>query len=647
MNQHYLQLYADFIVKVGVNVQPRQNFIIRCPVTMPEFGHACVKAGYEAGAKNCIVRWEDDKLSRLHYEYAKEEDLAAMKPYELRSYLDYAEDPDGCCTLAIHAADPEALAGLDAAKINRVNLARRKFLKPWQEYTMNDRVQWCVAAVPAPSWAAKVFPGIPVEEAMEKLWALIFDVCRVSTGDPVSAWKAHVAEGRRHRDQLNAWNLDHIHMTSSNGTDLTVGLADDATWEGASSKAENGTDFIANVPTEEVFCAPHRERVNGIVYGTKPYVYNGQLIEGWHVTFKDGKVVEHGAEKNASLLAELLSTDENACRIGEIALVPASSPINQSGVLFYNTLFDENAACHIAFGAGYPTNIKGGSKMNRTELLAKGLNRMEGSYYRGRQSLGARADEAASERLLGQPQDFQKRLLEKAAKVTPEQLREVARKYLLVDKMYEVNLTYYNELAMYVLAGKQKLAETRNGELQELKNKAMASGLAEDAQAAKDLDSRCERFEKKLHDLELTKTIAMQTAPQIRLVQGNDTMMAEKIQSTLVNTIPLWKSQMVLALGVEHSAQAAAAQREVNDMTNELLRKNAEKLKIATVETAKESERGIVDIETLKATNESLIATFDEVMQIQQEGRQKRQQAEVEMQRIEAELKAKLLQVQG
>lgn len=197
----------------------------------------------------------------------------------------------------------------------------------------------------------------------------------------------------------------------------------------------------------------------------------------------------------------------------------------------------------------------------------------------------------------------------------------------LLDKMYEVNLTYYKELAMYVLAGKQKLAE--------------------DAQAAKDLDSRCERFEKKLHDLELTKTIAMQTAPQIRLVQGNDTMMAEKIQSTLVNTIPLWKSQMVLALGVEHSAQAAAAQREVNDMTNELLRKNAEKLKIATVETAKESERGIVDIETLKATNESLIATFDEVMQIQQEGRQKRQQAEVEMQRIEAELKAKLLQVQG
>ena len=222
-------------------------------------------------------------------------------------------------------------------------------------------------------------------------------------------------------------------------------------------------------------------------------------------------------------------------------------------------------------------------------------------------------------------------------------LKDVA----ILDKMYDLNLTYFKELSMYILAGKKKLEEVRSTQLAELMSKAQISGLPEDAQAAKDLDSRCERFEKKLHDLELTKTIAMQTAPQIRLVQGNDTMMAEKIQSTLVNTIPLWKSQMVLALGVEHSAQAAAAQREVNDMTNELLRKNAEKLKIATVETAKESERGIVDIETLKATNESLIATFDEVMQIQQEGRQKRQQAEVEMQRIEAELKAKLLQVQG
>ena len=374
MNQEYLQLYADFIVKVGVNVRPRQNFIIRCPVTMPEFAHACAKAGYEAGAKEVIVRWEDERLARMRLEYGQEADLCALKPYELRSYLDYAEDPDGCCTLAIHAEDPEAFAGLDAGKLNRVNLARRTFMKPWQEYTMNDRVQWCVAAVPAPSWAAKVFPGIPVEEAMEKLWALIFDVCRVSTGDPVAAWREHVAKTKARRDQLNAWELESVRLQSANGTDLTIGLAEDASWEGASSVAENGAEFIANVPTEEVFCAPHRDKVNGVVYGTKPYAYNGQLIEGWHVTFKDGCVVEHGAEKNGLLLAELLTTDENANRIGEIAFVPASSPINRSGVLFYDTLFDENAACHIAFGAGYPTNIKGGAKLSRAELMKKGLN---------------------------------------------------------------------------------------------------------------------------------------------------------------------------------------------------------------------------------------------------------------------------------
>ena len=216
----------------------------------------------------------------------------------------------------------------------------------------------------------------------------------------------------------------------------------------------------------------------------------------------------------------------------------------------------------------------------------------------------------------------------------------------LLDKMYELNLTYYKELTMYIVAGKKKLNEVRNGELQNLLQKAQSTGLAEDAQAAKDLDSMCNRFEKKLHDLELTRQISMQTAPQIRLVQGNDTLMVEKIQSTIVNTIPLWKSQMVLGLGVEHSAQAAAAQREVTNMTNELLKKNAEKLKMATIDTVKESERGIVDIETLKQTNESLISTLDEVMHIQQEGREKRKAAEQEMQKLEMDLKQKLLQIQ-
>lgn len=222
-------------------------------------------------------------------------------------------------------------------------------------------------------------------------------------------------------------------------------------------------------------------------------------------------------------------------------------------------------------------------------------------------------------------------------------LKDVA----ILDKMYELNLNYFKELTMYIMAGKKKLEEVRNTTLASLLQTAQQSGLAEDAQAARDLESMCTRFEKKIHDLELTRQISLQTAPQIRLVQSNDTMMVEKIQSTVVNTIPLWKSQMVLALGVEHSAQAAEAQREVTDMTNTLLKKNAEKLKMATLDTARESERGIVDMETLKATNESLISTLDEVMHIQQEGREKRRAAEAEMLKLENDLKQKLLQIQG
>lgn len=215
----------------------------------------------------------------------------------------------------------------------------------------------------------------------------------------------------------------------------------------------------------------------------------------------------------------------------------------------------------------------------------------------------------------------------------------------MLDKMYEQNLNYFKELTMYILAGKKKLEETRNGKLPELQNKAAMSGLPEDAQAAKDLDEKCNRFEKKLHDLELTRTISMQTAPQIRLIQNNDTSMVEKIQTMIVNTIPLWKSQMVLALGIAHSTEAAQAQKQVTDLTNELLRKNAETLHMATVETAKASERGIVDIETLQKTNADLIQTLDDVMRIQKEGREKRQAAELEMRKMEDELKKKLLEI--
>lgn len=235
--------------------------------------------------------------------------------------------------------------------------------------------------------------------------------------------------------------------------------------------------------------------------------------------------------------------------------------------------------------------------------------------------------------------------VEKICKELENHQMQLLKDIALLDKMYELNLTYFKELSMYIEAGKRKLQDVRERELPQLQDRARMTGLPEDAQKASDLSALSNRFEKKVHDLELTRAISLQMAPQIRLVQGNDTQMSEKIQSTLVNTIPLWKSQMVLAIGVENSARAAQAQREVTDMTNELLKKNAEKLKLATVETAKEAERGIVDIETLKATNESLISTLDEVMQIQSEGRKKREEAETELHRIEAELKQKLLAI--
>ena len=369
-----LKKYADFIVRVGVNPQPGQTLIINCCLEAAPLARLCVRSAYEAGARDVLVNWSDNEVSRSRMELGSEEALTDFKSYQLRRYLDYAESEGGVCVLHILADDPEVYAGLDGAKISRVNAAQRKFMAPWREYTMNDRVQWSIAAMPSAPWAKKMFPELDEAAAIEKLWQLIFDVCRVTGGDPVSEWKAHLDRLTSLKDKMNALDLESVHFESSNGTDLTVGIADKATWESAASVSEKGVVFLPNIPTEEVFTAPHKDKVNGIVYGTKPYVFNGQLIKGFHVTFKDGKVVEHGAEEGAELLGQLLSTDEGACHIGEVALVPASSPINRSGALFYNTLFDENAACHIAFGAGYPTNIRGGSAMTRDDLMKKGLN---------------------------------------------------------------------------------------------------------------------------------------------------------------------------------------------------------------------------------------------------------------------------------
>ncbi|HIX12200.1 MAG TPA: aminopeptidase [Candidatus Anaerofilum faecale] len=371
-----MQQYADFIVRVGVNVRPGQNFLIHCPVEGAEMARACARAGYAAGAKRVIVRYGDEQIDRITMEHCAEEVLCDIKPHQLRSYLDYAEDEGGVCTLSISSRDPEIYKGLDGEKIQKANLASRAALQPWREYTMASRIQWCIAAIPTVGWARKVFPGLPDDEAVEKLWDAIFDVCRVKAGgDVVAEWQRHVERTAARRDQMNQLDLVSVHLEGENGTDLVIGLADDSTWEGASEYTQ-GTHipFIANIPTEEVFTAPHKDRVDGVVKSTRPYVYNGELIEDFTVWFEKGRVVKYEARRGEELLGKLLDSDEGARSIGEIALVPASSPIRRSGVLFYNTLFDENAACHIAFGRGYPTNIRGGADMTTAQLLEKGLN---------------------------------------------------------------------------------------------------------------------------------------------------------------------------------------------------------------------------------------------------------------------------------
>ncbi len=369
-----LKKYADFIVRVGVNPQPGQTLIINCPLEGAPLARLCVRSAYEAGARDVQVNWNDDAVARARMELGSEDALTDLKPWQLRRYLDYAESEGGVCVLHLIADDPELYAGLDGGKISRVNAARRAFMEEWQEYTMNDRVQWSIAALPSAPWAKKIFPELDTAAAMEALWKLIFDVCRVTGGEPVGEWTAHMERLSTLRDKMNALDLESVHFASSNGTDLTVGLADGAIWESAASRSEKGVVFLPNIPTEEVFTAPHKDKVEGIVYGTKPYVFNGQLIKGFHVTFKDGRVVEHGAEEGADLLGQLLDSDEGARNIGEVALVPASSPINRSGKLFYSTLFDENAACHIAFGASYPGTTKGGTALTKEQLEARGMN---------------------------------------------------------------------------------------------------------------------------------------------------------------------------------------------------------------------------------------------------------------------------------
>ncbi len=373
MDEMKLKKYAQMAVRMGVNIQPGQTLLINAPIAGRELARACAEAAYDAGAREAVVFYSDEKLSRIKMERTDEEVLADIKPWIQNSYLEYIKGEGSAAVLSISGSDPEIFKGIDPAKINRYRMARSAAMEEFYDYTMASRIQWCVIAMPTPAWARKVFPGLGEEEAVEKLWDTIFSVSRVD-GDPIANWRDFADVMGKRRDRMNALDLVELHFTSSNGTDLRVGLAEKNVWGGVDELSEKGIKFIPNMPTEEIFTAPHRERVNGIAHLTKPYVFGGDLIEDAVLTFKDGAVVDYDAGKGKELLKQLIESDEGSMRLGEVALVPASSPINRVGVLFYNTLFDENAACHIALGRGYPTTTEGGDAMTKEQLLERGVN---------------------------------------------------------------------------------------------------------------------------------------------------------------------------------------------------------------------------------------------------------------------------------
>lgn len=373
MDNITVKKYANFVVRCGVNVQKGQTMLIQSPVETAWFARLCAEEAYAAGAREVAVHYGDEKLDRINIEFADVKALETVRPWVLASRMEYYENDQNLCRLAIYAEDPEIFKGLDLDRVDRAANARGKALKPWMELSMANRMQWCVVSVPTQAWAQKVFPGQP-DAATEKLWQAICKVTRMDADNPANAWSAHAEASKRREERLNGMNLAALRFTDENGTDLMVGLVDGYRFDGITNNRVDGLPFFANIPSEELFTAPHREKVNGVVKSSLPYVYNGNLIEGITAHFEDGVAVDVCAEKGDTLLRQMMSADEGARRLGEIALVPASSLVRKSGVLFYNGLYDENAACHMAFGAGYPTNVRGSAQLSRAQLTAKGLN---------------------------------------------------------------------------------------------------------------------------------------------------------------------------------------------------------------------------------------------------------------------------------
>lgn len=370
MKKTVLRNYAKLIARTGINVQKGQDVIVYAELDQPEFVQMVVEECYRAKARSVKVEWDYQPLQKLHYRYRTLTTLSRVEEWEkarLQHYVDTLP-----CRIYLASEDPDGLKGINQEKMAKSSRKRFPIIKPYRDQ-MENKYQWCIAAVPGAAWAKKVFPGLPKGKAIEKLWEAILSTSRV-TDDPVKAWKDHNKDLHDRCAYLNALCIEELEYHSSNGTDLRVGMIPQAEFKGGGDTSLQGIFFNPNIPTEECFISPMRGKAEGIVYATKPLSYQGQLIENFSVRFENGKAVEVHAEKNEDLLKKMISMDEGAAYLGECALVPYDSPISNSGILFYETLFDENAACHLALGMGFADSIKDFEKYSLDECREMGIN---------------------------------------------------------------------------------------------------------------------------------------------------------------------------------------------------------------------------------------------------------------------------------
>ncbi len=372
MDKEMLKKYAQLVVKTGVNLQKEQILVITSPIECAEFTRMIAEKAYKEGAKDVVIHWKDELFSKIRYMNAPEEVFEEFSQWEKELYISNARK--GAAFISIAASDPEIMKNVDPKRMAKAQKSRSIALKEFREKLMANKNSWLVVSIPTVAWAKKVFPDLSDNEAVEKLWETIFKTVRVDKEDPVAAWEEHKENLKKSLDFMNSNQFKYLHYTNSIGTDLKIELPEEHIWLGGSELTPEGVEFIANMPTEEIFTLPKKTGVNGKVVSSMPLNYNGNLIEDFSLTFKDGKIIEFSAEKGYDTLKTLIETDEGSHYLGEVALVPYDSPISNTKILFYNTLFDENASCHLAIGKAYPVCIKGGEDMKEEELEKLGVN---------------------------------------------------------------------------------------------------------------------------------------------------------------------------------------------------------------------------------------------------------------------------------